>query len=318
MKNEKLRIIIKNPKLGLLFLILNFSFSIFHFSCSPSPSSPILATINGEKVTVDDFEKYRGLEQWKFEKINPSKTKILDDFLKGRLLLQEAKKRALDATDEEVEKNVQEFKGSYTKAEDFEELLAAKGWTLKDFKEGRSDEIKMKKLVEQITSEQAGLKEEDLKKYYKTHLKEFWHPSQVHARQIVTDSREKALSIKEMLDKGTSFEETAGKYSLSPDRKKGGDLGWFERGVMPKEFDQVCLALRVKEMSPVIQTPYGFHIFQLLEKRPAGQFGFEEVKNKIQSTLTGEKGREIFQKWYEDLRSKAEVKVYAEIFNKVR
>lgn len=285
---------------------------------SPRPASPIVAIVNGEETTLEDFERFVELEKWKFgEMVIPPKDKLLDDYIKNLLLLDEAKKKGIQVTANEVEKKIESFKNHYPKEEDFDRLLSAKGWTMEDFTKRQAEELIIQKLVEAITHESTQVSDAEMNAYYQNHLTEFEHPEQVLARQIVTDSKEKAFALREMLLKGASFEETASKYSLSPDRKKGGDLGWFERGIMPKEFDEVCFALEIGRLSQVVKTPYGYHLFQVLDKRPAGRFTFAKAKDEIAERLKAEKGREAFQAWFEKLRAEAKIKVYAGVLQKI-
>lgn len=303
-----------------------FVFLLF-VACSPSkPSSPTLATVNDEKIALEDFQKAMEMENWKFgsemgltqDRLKQLKTKVVESLLKNRLLLQEASRRHIQLSSEEVEKNLAQFKSYYSNKEDFEKLLQLKGLTLKDFREQRVQELKIKKLMEEVAREQVPLSTEDLKQYYDFHPEEFKHSEQVHARQIVTDSKEKGEALRKMLVDGISFEETAKKYSLSPDRKQGGDLGWFGRGEMPIEFDQVCFHLKAGELSPVVKTPYGYHLFLVLENREAGQLPFDEVKDSLQKKLMAAKGEGAFQKWYEGLRASAQIEVHTELLEEKR
>ncbi|MBI4125558.1 MAG: peptidylprolyl isomerase [Deltaproteobacteria bacterium] len=292
---------------------------LFLLACTtPKPASPVVALVNGETVTLAAFERFVELERWKFgEMAAPPKDKILDDFIKGRLLLAEARKMDIQATPGEVKEKIGAFKDHYPGPGDFERLLAARGWTVEDFEKRQAEELAIQKLVEAITAGAVQVSGAEVQAYYKNQGSEFDHSEQLLARQIVTDSREKATALREMLLKGASFEETARKYSLSPDRKNGGSLGWFGRGVMPKEFDDICFYLKVGQLSPVIKTPYGHHLFQVLERRPAGRFSFDEVKDEIEGKLKAQKGREAFQAWFEKLRSEAKIKVYASTLQKL-
>ena len=294
-------------------------------ACSPKPSSLTLVKVNGEAISAGEFQKYLNWERWKFgDEINAAsnppdfKKKVLDRFLEERLLLQEAQKRDVQVPSQELEKSIAAFKNHYAKPDDFEKLLTAKGWTLATFKEELSKEIRIQHLSDVVTKEALHITEKDLKKYYETHVQEFRHPEQVHARQIVTDSKEKGQALRDMIVKGSSFEEVALKYSLSPDRKNGGDLGWFERGIMPREFDQICFYLKEKELSAVIATPYGFHLFQVLEKRKAGLKSFEEVQGEIEKKLTAEEGRVVFQKWFDALHAQAEINVNEKVLQTIQ
>ncbi|MBI4224469.1 MAG: peptidylprolyl isomerase [Deltaproteobacteria bacterium] len=292
---------------------------LFLLACTtPKPASPVVALVNGETVTLEAFERFVELERWKFgEMATPPQEKMLDDFIKNRLLLAAAKRQGVKTSPQEVEQKMESFRNNYTGREDFERLLAARGWTVEDFEKRQAEELAIQKLVEAVTAEAVQVSGAEVQAYYENQGREFDHSEQVLARQIVTDSREKAAALREMLLKGASFEETARKYSLSPDRKQGGSLGWFERGAMPKEFDDICFYLKAGQLSPVIKTPYGHHLFQVLERRPAGRFSFDEVRDEIEEKLRAQKGREAFQAWFEKLRSEAKIKIYANLLQKL-
>lgn len=299
-----------------LFLILGF----FLAACHPSaPASPTVAQVNGEKISLAAFEQYREMEVWKFgEHSQKSGAQLLDNYIREILLLQEAKRRGLTVASRELEESVSAFKSQYPQGEDLEKLLAARGWNWKDFVDRKQKELLVQKLVEQMAGAPEDLSEGEVEAYYHNHPAEFHRPEQVRARQIVTDSREKAMALREMILQGTDFSEVALKYSLSPDRKKGGDLGWFAKGEMPKEFDQVCFYLPRGVLSQVVATPYGFHLFQVLEKRPAGLQPLEEVRDGIRKRLAFDRGKKAFQKWYEEVKAKAEIKIYESLLPSIQ
>ncbi len=91
--------------------------------------------------------------------------------------------------------------------------------------------------------------------------------AQVHARHILLTNEEDAALAKERLDAGEDFAELAAEMSLDPGTKdSGGDLGWFPKGVMTPTFEDAAFALEPGQVSDLIQSPFGFHIIEVLEK----------------------------------------------------
>ncbi len=79
---------------------------------------------------------------------------------------------------------------------------------------------------------------------------------------------EKIQKIREMLNQGANFAELAREYSEDPgSAARGGDLGFVSRGDLVKEFEEVAFSLKEGEISDIVQTQFGFHIIQLLERR---------------------------------------------------
>ena len=86
--------------------------------------------------------------------------------------------------------------------------------------------------------------------------------SKIRASHILIEKQSQALKILDDLKKGESFSKLAQKFSQCPSRKKGGDLGFFGRGQMIKEFERVAFALKVGEISTPVKTRFGYHIIK--------------------------------------------------------
>src|SRR5260370_31296054 len=69
-----------------------------------------------------------------------------------------------------------------------------------------------------------------------------------------------------------------GQVSAAPEGSAGGDRGCFARVTMPKAFDDTCFSLAIGKTSGVVVSPYGYHVFKVLGRRPAKARGFKEVQ----------------------------------------
>jgi len=91
---------------------------------------------------------------------------------------------------------------------------------------------------------------------------------QVHARHILLQTREEAESVLARLEAGEDWDALAAELSQdSSNKDDGGDLGWFPRGQMVAAFDEAAFALQPGETSGVVETEFGFHIIQVVERQ---------------------------------------------------
>ncbi|MBE9528103.1 MAG: SurA N-terminal domain-containing protein [Proteobacteria bacterium] len=146
----------------------------------------------------------------------------------------------------------------------------------------------------------------DIQDYYDRNLQSFAVPAKVKARHILVrpdltaadteaskeEAKRKAAGILKRLKKGENFKGLAIRYSEDPgSSSKGGDLGWFARGVMVKQFEGAAFTLAKDEISELVESPFGFHIIQLLDKKDAGVEEIEVVTPEIKRELTRLKAR---------------------------
>jgi len=123
--------------------------------------------------------------------------------------------------------------------------------------------------------------------YYQTHLADFTIPEQVHARHILLGSEKQAQEVLHALRKGKDFATLAAEFSRDDGTKSlGGDLNWFPRGIMVKAFEDAVFALKKPgDFSEPVKTPFGWHIIELIGKRPASRQSLEEAREDIVATL---------------------------------
>ena len=124
---------------------------------------------------------------------------------------------------------------------------------------------------------------------YQAESKAFEVPAQTHARHILLtgdgdEPRAQAEKLLADIKGGASFEELAKAQSKDPgSAAKGGDLGFFAEGRMVPEFDAALKDMKPGEVSAPLKTQFGWHLIQLVERRPAGKRPYDEVRQDLQS-----------------------------------
>lgn len=138
---------------------------------------------------------------------------------------------------------------------------------------------------------------------------------QTHARHILikvnevvsaAEAEHKLLLLKERLDHGADFAELARQYSNDLSASKGGDLGWLYAGDTVPEFENAMNALSINQISGPVQSPFGFHLIQVLERR-TGEMSIERQRMAARQVLRERKADEVYQDWVRQLRDRAYV-----------
>lgn len=137
--------------------------------------------------------------------------------------------------------------------------------------------------------------------------------SQTHARHILiktselvseSEAKSRLLEIKQRIEQGADFEEQARLYSEDGSAHQGGDLGWIASGETVAEFENAMRDLLPKEISGAVQSSFGWHLIQVLERRNA-DVSEEQKRQLAQTTIRSIKSDEAFQDWLRQLRDQA-------------
>ena len=285
-------------------------------SCQRELPPDILAEVDGDRITVAEFiEKFSSLVEdypspspsQEHEALGQLKGALLDQLIEKRLMLHEARKMGITVTDEELQEAFDSIKKGYPEG-GFEEVVKGGEIPLPQWRERLRQRLLIEKVIQHASKVASPIDGPVLKRYYEGHRDEFVVPEQVRVRQIVVHKRKDAKRIVRRLRRGQPFEELAEKYSGGPEAQQGGDLGFFGRGDMPEEFE-VVFALRAGEISSIVQSPYGYHIFQVVARREQAQLGFVEAREEIRERIWKEREEEAFQNWLAGVKENARIRV---------
>lgn len=279
----------------------------------PAPSADILIKIDNHSITLQEFRRdfERTLaagEQPQTAERDALQRAFIAQTIDRQLAIAEAKRLGIEVTETEVDTALAEHRRDYPTGK-FEENLREKQITLDEWKRDLKERLLMEKVANKIAGEQVKVSDTEIADYYRANREEFDRPAQVRARQIVVASEAEGEKVLALLKAKQPFAEIAKAHSLSPDAEQGGDLGFFGRGEMPAEFDAVVFNLPLGQLSPLIKSEYGYHIFLVEERREAGKHSLEQARDEIRGRLRAEKEEHLYREWLDRLRDQAKIDV---------
>ncbi len=242
--------------------------------------------------------------------------RLLDRIIEHCLIEQYAEKNNIIVSDEELNLAIQNIRKDYPD-DAFEKMLLETYTDFNEWKRHLRDQLLSRKVFDKVTKRVPlpGLAE--IKNYYDTHLDQYTISDQVKFRQIVTESRQKAQMILRRIKQGESFEALAREFSIAPEATEGGLVGWIAKGTLDPSMDKVLFSLPAGQISPVVKTPYGYHIFEVIELRREGVRPLKEVMDEIESRLYSQKREQFYNDWIKKLRSETKVRFDKELFREM-
>ena len=272
-----------------------------------------VAVVNGEPVPRAAFE--RELQQLRVgggEGSGPTdvlKSSVLDDLVARTLLLQQARARGVTVGSEQVDRAFLAIRAEYP-GNAFDDLLAQERLSVAELRARLRDQLTVEKLFREEVFSRVQVPDEEVTRYYAEHAAEFDEPERVHARQIVVRTRAEAAKLRdEVRRKPASFAAVASRASIGPEARRGGDLGWFGKGQgMPEVFD-VCFRMSPSAVSDVVPSPFGFHVFQVVEKKPPSRRTLEQARPAIATRLLREQRAKAQEDYVAALRAQAKIQI---------
>lgn len=277
----------------------------------------VVAIVNGVEITKDEFIKrlrayiqsnesqIRKAGQW--QKTNETEEEfvqrsipligkdVLEYMIIEILIEQKAKEQNITVKPEEIDKEIDELKPTA-------ENLSKMGMTIEELRQ----QVERQILMEKIVSKAVIVTEKEIRDHFERYKTNFAKPEEIKASHILLRTEVEAKAILSQLKAGADFAELARTESIDPNTKeKGGDLGFFSRGRMIPAFEEAAFALEVGEFSEVVETPYGYHIIKVYEKKPAQEPNLELVREEIRETLTEQKTWTTSSNLLQNLREEA-------------
>ncbi|WP_265820796.1 peptidyl-prolyl cis-trans isomerase [Geovibrio ferrireducens] len=276
----------------------------------PKAEKRTILKINGAEIDNSELLDYAYFTVLEMDPLTVEnqdvKDRIVRNFIIHRLLLDEAKKRGLDIGDERSAKiagyidKMEEGRAAENGDNETDEVLKNR------LKKQMVENVLVQKMLTQVADTNVQVTDDELKAYYEENKTRFNGKRTANVFMILTIEEEKAKEAMAQLKKGVPFAEVAEEYSISDEKKNGGNLGWISMDDYPEVFAE-AFRLRAGETSGIIKSEYGFHIFRTVAYRDGENKRFDQVKSEIYARLYSQKQEESVRNFIDEIYGKAEI-----------
>jgi peptidyl-prolyl cis-trans isomerase SurA len=294
----------------------------------------IVVRVNNSAITLSDIQKAeqsmheeivhdcQGCPPEKVDEIYKEKQKdLLRDLIDQALLVERSKDMGI-SVETDVIKRLDEIRkqNNLGSMEEFEKAVESQGMGWEDFKAQIRNSLLTQEVIRREVGSHINIPNEDVKKYYEEHQKDFIRPEQVALSEIFLSTEgkspeemasveKKAEDLRNRVVKGEDFNEIAKHFSEGSTAKDGGVLGVFEHGQLSKQLEDIAFKMDKGQMTDVIQTKTGFEVLRVEAHFQAGLQPLDKVENEIMNRIYSQKMQPTMREYLGQLREQSYVMV---------
>jgi peptidyl-prolyl cis-trans isomerase SurA len=308
-------------------------FLLIPFPAAGKVLDSVVGVVDGDVITLSDLDEAMplygksnmldtGNPLDKKIKLRQARKEVLDMLIEERLLQRVAQRFGITVEDAEIDEAIERMQQqANVNKETMVQELADQGLTLEGYRHFIKAQIRKAKIIDAAIKPTVAMTEEKIRGYYQNHKNNYLYP-EVRVSQILIQvspeatpkdweqAKAKVETVLQDLRKGTPFEELASRYSDdTPSAASGGDLGFFKKGEMVPMLEAVVFRMQPGEVSEVVQSSHGFHIFKVTDRRAGSLAPFEEIKEQVTEDYYREEVTRLYAKWLDDLKNRAKVEV---------
>lgn len=284
----------------------------------------VVAKVNGRPINRFDLDNAiqgyamevhrKTMDQLDADELEHAFDFALEKLLARELIFQEAMAKGTIADEAMIAEEKQKIIANFPSEEEFYATLAKGGITPEDYHRMLRQDATVNMVSEAKLQELGEPDEAEVLATFEQYPEKMVRAGRVRACHIlirVDDQDDEAATrlVAELQQRsaGEDFADLARQYSACPSSTGGGDLGYFRRGDMVKEFDEVAFTAPVGEVVGPVRTQFGLHLVKVLEREADVQMTFDEARPKIVQFLKNEMGAKLLQNWVQSLREQARI-----------
>ncbi len=309
----------------LLIIVFLVFTSIIFWGCGSPKADDVIGEVNGDPINRLEYDQQYNIIKFNYESqqsasldekankdvIEQLKEQAFNDLVLQSILHQEADKREIKISKEEIDNDLDYIKESQTQdnKDGYKQFLEKLELNEQQLRKQIETQQIYWKLYNEVTSD-VKVGEDEAEKYYNDNPDSFKEPGGIEISHILVSDESQAKDILTRINKGENFAKLAGEYSTCPSKDNGGDLGIINESTeFAEEFKDAALKLKPGEITEQpIKTDFGYHIIKAGEKKEEKTKTFDEAKDEIVLGLQQEKEYQVFNDYLENLHKDAKIK----------
>jgi peptidyl-prolyl cis-trans isomerase C len=294
----------------------------------PAQIPDVVARVNGEAIERWEFDNaVKRIEARAGAPMPPEKRDeilrgVLDQLVAYHLLAQESRARKLPIADTDVDARVGEIRKSFPNEQAFTQTMAAQGLTVDHVRAQARTSLEVAKVIDAEVTTKIAVQDAEVSAFYQQNVERFKQGDSVHASHILiglptnataaqkAEARTRAQAALKHVRGGADFAAVAREQSQDQgSAPNGGDLGFFPKGQMTPAFETAAFGLKPGAVSALVETPFGFHIIKVHERRAPRTAPFAEVSGQIKDFLVQGQREQKLQQFVEQVKSRSKVEI---------
>ncbi len=331
--HEKMKMEIKNIKNYIIFGIVFWTVAFPSALAKQELLDRVVAVVNDDVITQSEIDgllrplyeqymrDYSGETMTKM--LAEAQGKILSQLIEDRLAYREAMKKKIEASERDIEREMSFFKQRFGNEIQLEKALESENTSVADLRERLKKQALIRKLHDSEVRSKIIISPKEQEAYYAEHLSEFSSQEQVRVSSLTIkksdESREKGIadepaqarlkSLQDKIQKGEDFDKLVQENSEDRHSDQGSQGNWILHGQMIPALDEVIFKTPIGSVTEIIETPIGYHIFKVVERKENLQKSYEQSRDQIYEILFRKKSEERFSAWMETLKKSAYIAI---------
>jgi len=289
--------------------------------------SDLIARVNKTEIKRSDLENAiqgyaidqlrKTADQLSDQELTDLRELALEKLLARELIYQEALLYGIIAGEEEIDEEKYKIIANFPSEDEFYTTLEKAGIDAITYHRMLRQDISVNLMSDKKIADLPEPSEAEIKDLFEKHPEKMLRKGRVRACHILAklteEKQEQALlKIKELQEQvnADNFAELAQQHSDCPSSTSGGDLGWFRKGDMVQQFEEVAFSLEVGAISDVVTTQFGYHLIKVIDREEDTPLSLEEARPQIIKVLKTEAAAIMLKNWVAELKEMAEIEFF--------